>query len=175
VVFNLKKFALSADQATRVRAELKQPGSVQSFRRATALLAVHQGLSVNIVASVLGVTRQTIYNWLDCCDADRSVLNLEDAPRAGRPSIRLGELDLLLDRALLKSPVDFGCVSPSWTTALLRQHVISEHGPAVSEETIRRRLRRLGYRRSGGRYLRKRQPEFPLPVALPMNLGADHH
>jgi transposase len=162
----LKNFVLSADQETRVRCELKQPGSVQAFRRATALLAVHQGRPVNLVASVLGVTRQTIYNWLECCDAARPVLNLEDAPRAGRPSIGLGKLDLLLDLALQKSPGDFGCVSSCWTTARLRLHVISEHGPVVSEETIRRRLRRLGYHWSDGRYIRKYPPESPLPAAL---------
>jgi transposase len=134
---------------------------VQVFRRAAALLAVHAGRSVHEVASVLGVTGQTIHNWLNCCDTDGPDLNLKDAPRAGRPSIGAGELDQLLEQTLGVSPVEFGYAAAQWTCPLLREHVLWLHGPGVSGETIRRRLRRLGYGWKGRRYVRKRPMERP--------------
>jgi len=140
---------------------------MQVYRRTAALLAVHEGRSVNEVAAVLGVTRQTIYNWLNGCVPDRTELNLEDAPRPGRPSIGDGTLDRLLERVLQKSPDELGHDSTGWSTPLLRAQVILEHGPAVSEETIRRRVRRLGYHWSGRRYVRKR----PFPAPFPAKEG----
>ena len=135
---------------------------MQVYRRSAALLAVHEGRAVNEVASVLGVTRQTIYNWLNHCVPNRPELNLDDAPRPGRPSIGNGTLDQLLERVLQKSPEELGHDSAGWSTPLLRAQVLVEKGPAVSEETIRRRVHRLGYHWSGRRYVRNQSCTAPV-------------
>jgi transposase len=159
-VNELEKFALSAEQETWLHRKLKRPGTAQIYRRATAILAVHNGRSPHEVAAVLGVTRQTVYNWLGCCDPNRPDLFLDDAPRAGRPGIGVGALDLLLKRALQLSPGEFGYECPRWTSALLRQHVVKSQGPDVSGETIRRRVRRLGFFWRNGAYVRRSKSEF---------------
>ena len=150
---------LSLEQQDRLRCRLRQPANAHVYRRAAALLALHEGRSAAEVAAVLGVTRQTIYNWLSSRGPGKHDLNLEDAPRAGRPSLCAGELELLLVQALQRCPNDFGHAAPHWTAPLLREHLILSRRPGVSEETIRRRLRRLGYNWTDGRYVRQLEPE----------------
>jgi transposase len=150
----VKEFSLSEEQQTRLRCELRQPSNAHVYRRAAGLLALHEGRPAREVASFLGVTRQTVYNWLNCRAQGEQDLNLEDAPRAGRPSLWNEELDVLLEQAFEKCPADFGHVAPHWTAALLRKHFQLLERPDISEETIRRRLRHLGYNWKDGRYVR---------------------
>jgi transposase len=154
----VKDFTLSLEQQSRLRCQLRQPANAQVYRRAAALLALHDGRSANEVAAVLGVTRQTVYNWLSCRGQGNQDLNLEDAPRAGRPSLWTVELDELLQQALQKCPNDFGHAAAHWTAPLLREHLGLFQCPEVSEETVRRRVRRLGYNWTGGRYVRQLEP-----------------
>jgi transposase len=158
--------SLSAEQQNRLRCELKQPTNAQVYRRAAALLALHQGRSPGDVASLLGVTRQTVYNWLSSRGRANQALNLKDAPRAGRPSVWTGKLDLLLKEALQASPSQFGYVASHWSAPLLREHLVVSHSSEVSPETVRRRLRRLGYNWTDGRYVRQLNPESDLDQSV---------
>ena len=155
----MKGLILSLEQQNWLRCQLRQPANAQVYRRAAALLALHEGRSPTEVAAVLGVTRQTIYNWLSSRAQGEPDLNLEDAPRAGRPSLCAGELELLLVRTLQSCPTEFGHAATHWTAPLLREHLSLSGRPDVSEETIRRRLRRLGYNWTAGRYVRQLEPE----------------
>jgi transposase len=150
---------LSLEQQNRLRCEIRQPANAHVYRRAAALLALNEGRSATEVAAVLGVTRQTVYNWLSSRGPGKPDLNLEDAPRAGRPSLCAGELELLLVQALQRRPNEFGHAATRWTAPLLREHLILSRRPGVSEETIRRRLRRLGYTWTDGRYVRQLESE----------------
>jgi transposase len=151
----VKGLILTLEQQSRLRCQLRQPANAHVYRRAAALLALHDGRSASEVAAVLGVTRQTIYNWLSSRGPGEHDLNLEDAPRAGRPSLCTGELERLLAQALQSPPNQFGRAAIHWTAPLLRQHLILLERPGVSEETIRRTLRRLGYNWTDGRYVRQ--------------------
>jgi transposase len=155
----VKGIILSLEQQNRLRCQLRQPANAQVYRRAVALLALHEGRSAREVAAVLGVTRQTIYNWLSSRGPGKHGLNLEDAPRAGRPSLCAGELELQLVQVLQRCPNEFGHAATNWTAPLLREHLILSRRPGVSEETIRRRLRRLGYNWTDGRYVRQLESE----------------
>ena len=151
----VKGFILSQEQQKRLRCELRQPTNAHVYRRAAALLALYEGRLVREVAALLGVTRQTIYNWLSCCGEGEQDLNLEDAPRTGRPSLWTGELDLLLEQTLQRSPRELGCNATQWTAPLLQKRFSLSQCRNVSEETIRRRLRGLGYSWTDGRYRRQ--------------------
>jgi transposase len=164
----LKGLILSLEQQNRLRCQLRQPANAQVYRRAAALLALHQGRSATEVAAVLGVTRQTIYNWLRSRRPGGHELNLEDAPRAGRPTLCTGEMELFLVQALQTSPNEFGHTAAHWTAPLLREHLILSGRPGVSEETIRRTLRRLGYNWTDGRYVRQLESE---PDQTVLNTG----
>jgi len=150
----MQNLMLSLDQQTRLRCELKKPANTHVYRRAVALLAIHEGHSPREVAAVLGVTRQTIYNWLSCRGPGQRDLNLHDAPRAGRPSLWTGDLDRLLEQTLRSSPLEFDYAATQWSAPLLRERLSLFPCPSVSDETIRRRLRHLGYRWTDGRYFK---------------------
>jgi len=146
---------LSDEQVVRLRTELKHSKSSNVYRRATALLAANQGATVISIASLLGVTRQTVYNWLGTYSEDKKKVDLSDAPRSGRPTVLTEEIDASIVSALASSPEVFGYPSNRWSAAILRTHVGALLPRAVSEETLRRRLRRIGYSWKRGRYERQ--------------------
>ena len=57
-------FRLSAAQRHELRAVLHGPPATPRYRRAVALLALDAGRLVTEVADLLGVSRQTIHNWV---------------------------------------------------------------------------------------------------------------
>jgi transposase len=150
----MPQITLSEKQAEKLRAEMTRGKSSNVYRRAAALLAAHQGFSISNIASLLGVTRQTIYNWIDTYSSEGKRPDLNDAPRSGRPSLWTKETDDLIIHALASSPRSLGCPASQWSTATLRRHLEMALGRAVCDETLRRRLRRLGYHWQNGRYVR---------------------
>jgi transposase len=148
---------LHKDQINRLRAELRHSRSSNVYRRATALLAANQGTSAAKIAALLGVTRQTVYNWITSYVAHGAQVDLRDAPRSGRPSLLNKEIDAFIVGALAFSPDVFGYTARRWSAAVLRTHVGSMLPHEVSEETLRRRLRRIGYFWVDGRYVRKEE------------------
>jgi transposase len=155
----MKLIQLTAEQEARLQAELRDSGSVQVYRRAAALLAAHQGRSAGQVASLLGVTRQTVYNWLNTYAKDERGFDLADAPRSGRPSVWTKETEQLLQEALSRPPKETGRNEARWTTAGLQELLASSNRIVVSGETLRRRLRRLGYVWKRGRYVLTSKPQ----------------
>jgi transposase len=146
----MRAFVLSEEQAVRLRVELKQSHRSKVYRRAAGLLAASQGTAVSSIASLLGVTRQTVYNWIASYSEDK---NLNDAPRSGRPSLMTEEIDASIVNALATTPETFGYSSSRWSASILRTHVGSLLPHEISDETLRRRLRRIGYSWKGGRYV----------------------
>src|SRR5271155_5795172 len=100
----MNQLNLSIEHSARLRAELKHCKSSNVYRRATALLAVNQGTGISNIASLLGVTRQTIYNWISAYSEDNKKTNLSDAPRSGRPRLLTQEVDASIVHALAFSP-----------------------------------------------------------------------
>ena len=58
--------------------------SARSFRRATALLGLHRGQTLDQVATTLAVHRVTVANWRDAYN-EVGLRCLHDKPRQGRP------------------------------------------------------------------------------------------
>lgn len=58
--------------------------SARCFRRATALLELHRGKSLDHVANTLAVHRVTVANWRDAYN-EVGLQCLQDKPRKGRP------------------------------------------------------------------------------------------
>lgn len=154
----MRQVILPDEELARLRAELKQSKSSSVYRRATALLAANRGSTISSIASLLGVTRQTVYNWMAAYSGDKRSTNLNDAPRSGRPSLLTEEIDALMVAALASSPETFGYSSSRWSAAILRAHISSQMPHDVSDETLRRRLRRIGYAWKDGRYVRRPEP-----------------
>jgi hypothetical protein len=79
-------------------------------------------------------------------------------------------LDLLLEEALTRSPGEFGYPAAHWSAPLLGEHLSRLRRTAVSDETIRRRLRWLGYQWAAGHYARAAgtEPQPTDPAAAPV-------
>ncbi len=143
---------LSSDKEMQVRGALANTEDLRVYRRATALLALHEGLSPRQVASLLGITRQTVYNWITLYGGGGEV-KLTDSPRPGRPSLWDEEMQKFLSETIAQSPAHFGYGASDWTAKTLQSHLASAREIRVSTEAMRRYLRFLGYEWQNGRYV----------------------
>jgi putative transposase len=83
----MKKQHLSLSDAERTTlTELLAKGTLaaKTFKRATALLELDRGKTLQAVAATLDVSYLTVANWRDAYTA-KGLDCLEDAPRSGRP------------------------------------------------------------------------------------------
>jgi transposase len=117
--------------------------------RAQAILWLAEGLTAQEVAELLGVTRQTVYNWADRFTR-REALGLRqrllDAPRPGRPPTASGVIDPLIAEVIDTDPRTLGYHATVWTAPLLMRHLKRAHGVEVSRRSIGPALERLRLR-----------------------------
>jgi transposase len=139
-------FKLTAREHEDLLAMLQIPHS-REIHRAQALLWLAQGFSVEDVADLLDISRQTVYNWARRFE-DRDELDcrqrLADAPRSGRPPITPGLIDPLIAAVIDCDPRELGYRSTGWTNQLLRQYLQEVHHLTASRRSVRRALARLG-------------------------------
>ena len=137
------------------------PGEHRTGVQAAGRGDLARGESVTGVACRYAVSRETVYQW--AARLGRRGLpgaRLRDAPRSGRPAGTGRAAERLLRAALPTDPRRHGYRHPAWTTPLLRHH-LRRQGVEASEATIRRALRRLGYRWKRPRFvLSRRDPHW---------------
>jgi transposase len=139
---------LTPRESEELEALLRTPTS-REHCRAHALLWLSQGVPVEEIADLLGVTRQTVYNWANRFQQRQDLAlhdRLIDAPRSGRPPAGEGSLDLFIEAAFDHAPTDFGFRGSTWTAPLLGQYLRQAHQIEVSRKTVSRALDRLGLR-----------------------------
>jgi transposase len=139
-------FRLTACQYGELEGLLHASGGHEQ-RRAQALLWLAQGFPVQEIADLLGITRQTVYNWADRFrDRTEGSLRerLADAARSGRPPTGKGVIDPLIAAVIEQSPQEFGLRAAAWTAPVLCQYLQQLHDIAVSRKTVSRALDRLG-------------------------------
>jgi transposase len=133
---------LSAGQRGRLRRQLDETTSARVFRRTLAILDLDRGESAADVAYRLGVSRQTVYNWLARYVMTREPAFLAEQERPGRPTVWSERLRHRLQQLLNTSPDQCGYDATNWTVPLLREE-LSHAGLDVADETVRRELARL--------------------------------
>lgn len=143
---------LTARERQRLRRQLTQSRDAHVYRRTLALLEVGQGRALTEVARMLGVTRQSIYNWIEAYGQERTPVALLDAPRSGRPRLWTDDAVMLLHELLVVSPQQLGYPAANWTVSLLQEHLARSTGQRYSEDTIRRQLERMDYAWKRPRY-----------------------
>lgn len=140
---------LSRRERAKIQHLIASSHDARQTLRAYALLWLNDGESVPEIAQHLGVTRQTVYNWVSRFQArtDLEVASrLLDAPRCGRPCTALGIIDPLIDAVIERDPREFDYRSTVWTAALLVQYLHDEHQLVVSDDSVRLALARLRVR-----------------------------
>jgi transposase len=120
---------------------------------------VSRGLPVAEVARSLGVSRQSVHNWIDHFVGAQDPTTLADAPRPGRPSVWQEPSRSLLHWLMQTPPEELGYWASNWTVPLLQEHLEQSAGQRLSEDSIRRELARLGYVWKRTRYVLKPDPD----------------
>ena len=141
----MSRLNLTAWQRHRLRRQLKETLDARLLRRTLAVLEFDQGRTAADIARMLGVTRQSVYNWVGAYTQGHDPRALRDEEGRGRhPSLDEDD-EHLLEALLALSPQDLGCPHVSWTVPLLQECLEVATGRQVSDDTLRRALHRLDY------------------------------
>jgi transposase len=132
--------------------------------RAQALLWLHEGDTVDEVATRLFTTPRTVFRWIRRFH-DRQALalpaRLADGPRSGRPKTVHGIIDTLLSEVIDGDPRQLGYHSTVWTAPLLSQYLRDVHHIQASRRSVGLAMARLGIAWKRPRYdLARRAPTW---------------
>jgi transposase len=105
------------------------------------LLAAEQGLKVPQIARIVRESEATVLRWLKRYRAE-GLEGLQDAPRPGRPSPMTEAYKAELLAAVRRRPRSLGLPFSLWTLQRLVDYLAERTGIRVSDETIRRALKR---------------------------------
>lgn len=146
-----------ADGQRLLRA-LHEVGEAKLYRRLQALLEIADGEPITTVAKRLRVERSTVYRWIKRYRAERQPEGLRDARRTGRPRAAMQLSNDALKQLLNSDPRALGFEANTWTVALLATH-LRRQGIALSERTLRRRIRAARFRWKRPRYVYSERAE----------------
>src|SRR4051794_25383317 len=104
----MSEMKLAAGKRRRLRDQLRHTSDARQFRRLLAVLECDRGEPVSSVAELLGVSRQSVYNWIERAYRQDRADDFHDAPRAGRPAKASETFDTLLGVLLMLPPQRFG-------------------------------------------------------------------
>jgi transposase len=124
---------------------------VRRWRRFQALLLLADGQRPEAAAASLGCSRASVYNWLAAWRVD----GLAGVVEAAHPPPLLthtAPLATLLSALLAEDPQQHGHHATGWTVPLLHDEARAA-GIAVSGRTVRRAVRRLGWRWKRPKYV----------------------
>lgn len=157
----MSRLSLTSSQRRRLQRQLHHTHDARLYRRTLAILEVSRGQPVAQVAQSLGVTRRSIYYWIEHYREALDPTALVDDDRPGRPSLWTEDLTALLRTLLVDHPPDQrGYSAVEWTAALLQEPLEHCTGQRLSETTIRRELHGLGYVWKRSRYALAPDPEL---------------
>jgi transposase len=126
-----------------LREALRTAESAKAAKRLMIALAYKDGVSVDVLSARYGLSRSTVYSWLDRFENRSIEAAIHDDSRPGRPP-KLDETQQASVRtALESSPAAFEYNQSTWTPELLQHHIEREHQVSYSLGHIRRFLREM--------------------------------
>jgi transposase len=156
----METLTLTFRQRRHLERQLRCTHDARLYRRTLAILEVASGEPVAAVALRLRVTPRSVYKWVAAYGHDHDPAALAEVDKPGRPTL-LGPTERdLLRRLLASSPQDFGYPAATWTVPLLRRHLVEYANVLLSEDTLRREVRRLRYSWKRPRYRLDPDPEL---------------
>lgn len=167
----MSKVKLSKRERLQVQEELHQTRDARHYRRLLGILEHDDGTPIAEIARRLGVSRQSVHDWIDRFGERRCADDLREVPRPGRPARTDEAFDVVLRTLLMLLPERFGYHAKHWTVRLLRDQLRVKLEQDYSDDTVRRGLHRLGYVWKRPRYVltpdperEKKTPNSPRPV-----------
>ena len=155
----MRRLKITDLQRYHLRLQLEQACDLRLYRRTLAVLEFDQGRSAADIAQMLGVTRQSVYNWVVTYTRSGATDALADEPREGRPPRWRSQEEAILRALLACSPQELGYVQVSWTVPLLQEALQHRTSRYFADSTIRRALRRLDYVWKRPRYRLEPDPQ----------------
>lgn len=137
---------LSAAEVHVLRQEIRATKSTKILKRSQTLILLSEGVSITAISTRLGVTRQSIYNWVQSYQEQKGIpisRRLEDSKHSGRPPEKTEAIFLDLQARIKQSPREHGYYNSGWTASLLRKFYRDHKQIEVSDRTIRRCLKQL--------------------------------
>jgi transposase len=139
---------LSLSERRALAKQIRETKDVKVLKRAQAFLWLFEDLSIREISQRLGVSRQTVYDWVSSyqnrCN-ETFVSRLQDRPKSGCPPRKSTLIFRELDTLLHASPRQYGYHHAEWTASLLGKVLKREHDVDISIKTIRRCLKQSHY------------------------------
>jgi transposase len=143
--------AMTETQRRELEAAAAAEPSVRRWRRYRAVLLLAEGQAPAAVAHALRCGRASVYAWAARWRAQGTAGLREGDHGGGR--VKLGAVgEAALAGLLASDPQARGHQATGWTVPLLRTELAGA-GVVVGQRTVRRALRRLGYRWKRPRYV----------------------
>lgn len=138
------KIRLAAWQRRRLERLRDSAGSMRVGRRVICLLLSAEGLPVQRISEITGLSRKAVTNirsrW-----QERGMRSLADRSRPGRPPRVTADYRRELKRALLRGPLAYGYVQTLWSVARLGTHLQNRTGIRLCPDWLRRLMHREGF------------------------------
>ena len=125
---------------------------VRNWRRMRAIELLAEGRRPQAVAAALGCARSSVYAWAKVW-REMGLSGLREGPHSGRKRSLERRAESLLEVLLEEGdPQRRGYRSSGWTIPMLKSE-LAKAGYVVSERTVRRTLKRLGFRWKRPKYV----------------------
>jgi transposase len=113
-------------------------------QRFLAAIAYKNGVTPTDLADWYGVSRRTIYRWLNRFEDRPLAVAVTDAHRSGRPRKLTEDKQNKLENYLHDSPTDAGYDAPVWTSVLVREFMREHFDVDYSIPSCRRLMKEAG-------------------------------
>jgi transposase len=144
--------------AARLRGIARGSEDAKQVRRLLALAAVYDGASRTQAAAIGGVTLQVVRDWVLRLNA-HGPEGLRDRKAPGQPSRLNGSHRAALAAMIENGPIPAVHGLVRWRIIDLCQWIWDEFEISVSEQTLSRELRAMGYRKLSARPRHHAQPD----------------
>lgn len=132
----------------------------RTWKRYRALLLLGDGLTFRQVAQTLDCAESSVYGWVAHW-REAGIDRLAEGPHPGRARRLDAAADQQVQALLDRDPHAHGYAATGWTVPLLRRELATQ-GWVVADRTLRRTLKRLGYRWKRPQYVLGRpDPAYP--------------
>ena len=81
----MRHIKLTLEQAIALKERMLQSNNYREISRCRAMMLSHKGYTMNELADIFEVDRDTISSWYDRYES-QGISGLADAPKSGRPS-----------------------------------------------------------------------------------------
>jgi transposase len=138
------RLVLTPQQRTELERSAAAARRTRTWKRYQALLLLADGQTIAQVSTALTCGQSTIYRWVARWRT-AGVRSLAEGPHPGRAHRLEPPAEARLQALLGSDPQTYGSHATGWTVPLLLGE-LARHGWVVADRTLRRTLKRLGYR-----------------------------